>query len=270
MNLILFLPALILGTLEGLTEFLPISSTGHLIIAGELFDFTGERAKTFEIVIQLGAILAVCWYYRAKLVDVARGITHNAITQRFLGNLALAFLPAAFLGVLLHRFIKDHLFHPITVAVALILGGVVILLVERSKGEARVHAVEDMRWPEALKVGCVQALALIPGTSRSGATIIGGLVFGLSRQAATEFSFFLAIPTMFAATCYESVNNWHLLQDGDLSLFGIGFTAAFISGLVAVKALLHFVKNHSFCVFAYYRIVFGGVVLSYFWLVPGS
>ncbi|MGH8491006.1 MAG: undecaprenyl-diphosphate phosphatase, partial [Gammaproteobacteria bacterium] len=173
MNLILFLPALILGTLEGLTEFLPISSTGHLIIAGELFDFTGEKAKTFEIVIQLGAILAVCWYYRAKLVEVARGITHNAITQRFLGNLALAFLPAAFLGVLLHRFIKDHLFHPITVAAALILGGVVILLVERSKGEARVHAVEDMCWPEALKIGCVQALALIPGTSRSGATIIG-------------------------------------------------------------------------------------------------
>ncbi len=263
---ILYFKALILGLLEGLTEFLPISSTGHLIIAGDWLQFTDEKSNVFKIFIQLGAILSICWFYRLKIMQVIRQLPHDAAAQRFTSNLAIAFIPAALLGLLFHKVIKDLLFNPFNVAIALIIGGGIILVVERTVvAKPRIETVEEMRWTDALKVGVAQAFALIPGTSRSGATIIGGLIVGLSRQAATEFSFFLAIPTMFAATSYDLYKNWGLLNSGDLAVFAIGFVAAFVSAFAAVKTLLHYVAHHTFTAFAYYRIVFGLVVLGYFW-----
>jgi len=264
-DIFLYLKALVLGLLEGLTEFLPISSTGHLIIAADLMSFTGEKAKTFEIVIQLGAILAVCWYYRAKIAEVITGLPSRPSARRFAVNVLIAFLPAVVLGLLFHEFIKAYLFHPFNVAIALILGGGVILLIENRPYAPRINDVDELRWTDALKIGLCQSVALIPGTSRSGATIMGGLLFGLSRQAATEFSFFLAIPTMFAATLYDLYKNWHLLHVQDLGLFGVGFLAAFLSAFFAVKFLLNFIAHHSFKPFAYYRIIFGVMVLLYFW-----
>ncbi|MEW6354226.1 MAG: undecaprenyl-diphosphate phosphatase [Pseudomonadota bacterium] len=266
MDTILYVKALLLGLVEGLTEFLPISSTGHLIIAADLMSFTGEKAKTFEIVIQLGAILAVCWHYRAKISSVAVGLARNdGAARRFIGNLLVAFLPAVFLGVAFHKIIKEHLFNPFNVALALIIGGGIILLIESRRAAPRIHSVDDMRWGDALKIGLCQSFALIPGTSRSGATIMGGILFGLSRQAATEFSFFLAVPTMFAATFYDLYKNWHLLHGDDVMMFTAGFIAAFASAFAAVKFLLHFIAHHTFKPFAYYRIVFGLIVLMYFW-----
>lgn len=254
-----------MGLIEGLTEFLPISSTGHLIIAGDLLGLDSEKAKTFEIFIQLGAILAVCWHYRSKITQVTVEITRGGQAARaFVLNLLLAFMPAACLGVLFHEAIKTHLFHPVKVAIALVVGGLVILFIERRERLPKICTVDEMRWVDALKIGCVQALALIPGTSRSGATIIGGLVFGLSRQAATEFSFFLAIPTMLAATLYALAKGWQALGSQDVAIFAFGFLASFISALLAVKGLLHFVANHSFRVFGYYRIAFGLLTLLYF------
>ncbi|MBS0496215.1 MAG: undecaprenyl-diphosphate phosphatase [Proteobacteria bacterium] len=261
MDLALLLKALILGVVEGLTEFLPVSSTGHLILIGDLLDFTGERAKVFTIAIQLGAILAVCWEYRAKVIEVVRGIGANPAANRFVVNLMIAFLPAAILGLLFIKTIKSYLFHPVPVATALIVGGLLILWAERREHVIEVEQVDDMDWKHALKVGLAQCLALIPGTSRSGATIIGGLFFGLSRKAAAEFSFFLAIPTMFAATFYDLFKNRELLDWNDLTLIAAGFAAAFFSALVAVRALLRFVSNHDFTVFAWYRIIFGIVIL---------
>lgn len=262
MDPLLLFKALILGVIEGLTEFLPISSTGHLILFGDLLDFTGERAKVFTIAIQLGAILAVCWEYREKIISVVRGIGTNPAANRFVVNIIIAFLPAAILGLLFIKTIKYYLFHPIPVATALIVGGLLILWAERRAHTIEVETVDDMDWKHALKVGCAQCLALIPGTSRSGATIIGGLFFGLSRKAAAEFSFFLAIPTMFAATCYDLFKNRELLEVDDLSLIAVGFVAAFLSALVAVRGLLRFVSNHDFTVFAWYRIIFGCVILA--------
>jgi undecaprenyl-diphosphatase len=257
--------AAILGIVEGLTEFLPVSSTGHLIVVGSLLGYTGEKAKLFEIVIQAGAILAVCWEYRAKLFDVARGLFNDAVAQRFVVNLFIAFLPAAILGLALGNAIKARLFAPVPVAAAFIVGALVILWAERRqrrKPEAvRIDRVDDMRWTDALKVGCAQAFALIPGTSRSGATIIGGMLFGLSRKAATEFSFFLAIPTLFAATGYEFVRNRHLLASGDLSMLTVGFVTAFVSAFFVVRALLRYVAHHDFIPFVWYRIAFGLVIL---------
>ena len=261
-----YLKALLLGTLEGLTEFLPISSTGHLIIAEDLLGFTGERAKSFAIFIQLGAILAVCWYYRHRIWNIGRRFPQDPAARGFILNLAVAFMPAAILGLMLRHAIKQYLFHPFTVACALIVGGFIILLIEHLARQPRIQTVDDIRWQDALKVGCAQAFALIPGTSRSGATIMGGLVFGLSRPAATEFSFFLAIPTMFAATGYDLIKSWQILQPSDLGLFGIGFLAAFGSAFVAVKALLSYITNHNFSVFAYYRLLFGLMVFVYFWV----
>ena len=261
MDLALLLKALILGVVEGLTEFLPVSSTGHLILFGDLLDFTGERAKVFTIAIQLGAILAVCWEYRAKVIEVVRGIGTSPGANRFVVNLMIAFLPAAILGLLFIKTIKFYLFHPIPVATALIAGGLLILWAERREHVIEVEQVDDMDWKHALKVGLAQCLALIPGTSRSGATIIGGLFFGLSRKAAAEFSFFLAIPTMFAATFYDLFKNRELLDWNDLTLIAAGFAAAFFSALLAVRGLLRFVSNHDFTVFAWYRIVFGIVIL---------
>jgi undecaprenyl-diphosphatase len=258
--------AAILGIVEGLTEFLPVSSTGHLIVAGSLLGYTGEKAKLFEIVIQAGAILAVCWEYRVKLIAVAAGLFRDRAAQRFVANLFIAFLPAALLGLAFANAIKARLFAPVPVAAAFVVGAFVILWAERrqkSKPDTvRVGSVDDMRWPDALKVGCAQAFALIPGTSRSGATIIGGMLFGLSRKAATEFSFFLAIPTLFAATGYEFIRNRHLLAGGDLSMVAVGFVTAFVSAFFVVRALLRYVAHHDFVPFAWYRIAFGLVILG--------
>jgi len=258
--------AAILGIVEGVTEFLPVSSTGHLIVAGSLLDYTGEKAKLFEIVIQAGAILAVCWEYRAKLFAVAAGIFRDRSAQRFVLNLFVAFLPAAILGLAFGSAIKANLFAPVPVAAAFIAGAFVIFWAEwrtrRNPGSVRIDRIDDMRWPDALKVGIAQAFALIPGTSRSGATIIGGMFFGLSRTAATEFSFFLAIPTLFAATGYEFVRNRHLLAGGDLSMVGVGFVTAFVSAFFVVRGLLRYVAHHDFVPFAWYRIAFGLFILG--------
>ncbi|GAB3625379.1 UDP pyrophosphate phosphatase [Pandoraea terrae] len=268
MELLLAFKAIILGIVEGLTEFLPVSSTGHLILAGSLLDFNDEKGKIFEIVIQFGAILAVCWEFRAKIVQVVVGLGTERKARRFALNVIVACLPAIALGLLFGKKIKAVLFNPIPVALAFIVGGFVILWVERhnrkkaEQGEpARVNAVDDITLADAFKVGCAQCLALIPGTSRSGATIIGGMLFGLERKVATEFSFFLAIPILFGATVYELYKARALLSASDLGLFGIGFVAAFISAFICVRWLLRYIASHDFTVFAWYRIVFGVLVL---------
>jgi undecaprenyl-diphosphatase len=262
MDVTLLLIALILGIVEGLTEFLPISSTGHLIIVGDLLGYNDEASKVFKIVIQLAAILAVCWEYRARLLTVAGGLRSDRKSQHFVWLLLLGFLPAAVLGLLFHSTIKGALFNPLTVATALVVGGLIILYVEKRAYQPRLHDINEMRWQDALKVGFAQALAMIPGTSRSGATIMGGLLFGLSRKTAAEFSFFLAIPTMFAATAYDLYKNWALLRLEDLPVFAVGFVASFIAGMWAVKGFIKFISNHTFVAFAWYRIVFGLVVLA--------
>lgn len=263
MDYLILLKALILGVVEGLTEFLPISSTGHLIIIGSLLDFNDARGKVFEIVIQLGAILAVVWEFRAKLGVVTRGmLVRDPAAWRFATNVLVAFMPAVVLGLLFHDVIKTYLFNPYTVAIALIVGGLVILWVEKRAFHPKIQAIEEMRWQDALKVGLAQSVAMFPGVSRSGATIMGGMLFGLNRSVATAFSFFLAIPTMFAATVYDLYKNWHLLSVADLPLFAAGFVAAFVSAYLAVAALLKFVSNHTFVGFAWYRIVFGVLVLA--------
>jgi undecaprenyl-diphosphatase len=262
LDTLLLFKAFILGIVEGLTEFLPISSTGHLILAGDLLNFNDDKGKVFEIVIQLGAILAVCWEYRHKLLDVIRGLPTEKAARRFVFNLLIAFLPAAVLGLLFIKAIKAHLFAPVPVALAFIVGGVLILWAERRQHRITVERVEDMTWRDALKIGFAQALALIPGTSRSGATIIGGLFFGLSRKAATEFSFFLAIPTMFAATFYDVFKHRDQLHFDDLGMFAVGFVTAFVSAFLAVRGLLRYISRHDFSIFAWYRIVFGLVVLA--------
>lgn len=253
--------ALILGIVEGLTEFLPVSSTGHLILVGQLLDFNDERGKVFEIAIQFAAILAVVWEYRARLGHALASVTSEPASRRLAMNLAVAFLPAAVLGFLFIKQIKFYLFNPIVVASALIIGGVLILWAERRQHVIRSETVDDIGWRDALKVGFAQAVAMIPGTSRSGATIIGGLFFGLSRRAATEFSFFLAIPTMFAATLYDVYKHRDLFSAGDIGLFAVGGAASFISALLAVRGLIRFISHHDFTVFAWYRIVFGALVL---------
>lgn len=256
--------AVILGILEGLTEFLPVSSTGHLIIAADAMDFEGDRAKTFEIFIQLGAILAIVWNYRARVLHVATHAFREPAATRFVVNLFVAFLPAAIFGVLFHSKIKTDFFNPVSVASALIVGAFVILLVEHRYRRPRINHVDEMTWVDALKVGLAQSMALFPGVSRSGATIIGGLIFGLSRTAATEFSFFLAIPTMLAATSYDLYKSRDILDWSDIPVFATGFLCAFVSALVVVRLFLKWVAKHSFKPFAYYRIVLGVVVLWYF------
>ena len=253
--------ALILGVVEGLTEFLPISSTGHLILAGDLLGFNDERGKVFDIVIQTGAMLAIVWEYRARFAKVLAGVFNDAQAQRFVLNLAVAFMPAAVLGLAFGKLIKAHLFRPVPVALAFIVGGLVILWVERRPRKSVIENVEDMNWKDALKVGCAQAFALIPGTSRSGATIVGGMLFGLSRRAATEFSFFLAVPTLVAAGAYDLLKHRSLLNFGDFGIFAVGALTAFVSAFLCVRWLLRYITNHDFTVFAWYRIVFGAVVL---------
>ncbi len=246
------LHALILGIVEGLTEFLPVSSTGHLILAGNLLGYGGERAGVFYVAIQTGAMLAVVWEYRARFfrVDV-----------QLWRNLLVAFIPAAALGLLFGGFIKAQLFGPVPVAIAFIVGGIVILLVDRGQRVARVESTQAMTWLDALKVGIAQCFALIPGTSRSGATIIGGMLFGLSRPAATEFSFFLAVPTLIAAGAYDLWKNWNLFHAADLAPFAVGLAAAFVSAFIVIRWLVRYVATHDFRPFAWYRIAFGIAVL---------
>lgn len=265
MDLILLLKAFLLGLVEGATEFLPISSTGHLIIVGDLLHFNDDKGKIFEIVIQLGAILAVCYEFRKRLFTTVTQVTKQVSAQRFITNLFIAFLPLAILGLAFHHYIMQYLFSPITVAIALIVGGFAILLIENNVKPPVTLNVEVLSAKQALQIGFAQALALVPGVSRAGATILGGMLFGLSRQTATEFSFFLAIPTMFAATAYDLLKNYKLLSLSDTPMFIVGFTTAFISALMVIKMLLRFVATHDFKVFAWYRIIFGAIVLLYFW-----
>ena len=261
MDATIILHAFILGIVEGLTEFLPVSSTGHLILVGDLLHFNDEKGKVFEIVIQFGAILAVAWEYRARIVHLLLGLPRQAEAQRFFINLGIAFLPLAILGLLFHQAIKARLFQPIPVALAFIIGGFIILWAERRQHRVRIEEVEQMRARDALWLGFAQALALIPGTSRSGATIIGGLFLGLSRRAATEFSFFLAIPTLTAATFYQAYKERALFSAGDLPMLAVGFVAAFIAAFICVRWLLRYISSHDFVPFAWYRVVFGLLVL---------
>jgi undecaprenyl-diphosphatase len=260
-DLLLLLKALILGIVEGITEFLPVSSTGHLILTGDLLDFNDERGKLFEIVIQSGAMLAVCWEYRAKIGSVVRGLPREPAAQRFALNILVAFLPLAVIGLLFGKAIKAHLFNAPVVAAAFIIGGLVILWAERREHRIRIESIDDLSLADALKLGLAQALALIPGTSRSGATIIGGLFFGLSRRAATEFSFFLAMPTLIGASIYQLYKERALLSFDDLGMWVVGFVASFISAFWAVRGLLRYISTHDFSIFAWYRIAFGIVVL---------
>jgi undecaprenyl-diphosphatase len=272
MDIALYLKAAILGIVEGLTEFLPVSSTGHLIIAGQLLDYSDDKAKVFDIVIQSGAMLAIVWEYRARFARVFTGLAGDPGAQRFAANLVVAFLPAAVLGLALGGLIKAHLFHAVPVAAAFITGGLIILWVERSPRRTTVEGVDDMTWQDALKVGFAQSLALVPGVSRSGATIIGGMLFGLSRRAATEFSFFLAVPTLIAAGAYDLYKHRALLDSGDAGVFSVGFVVSFFSAFLCVRWLLRYIASHDFIVFAWYRIVFGVIVLasSYTGLVDWS
>jgi undecaprenyl-diphosphatase len=259
-----------MGLVEGFTEFLPISSTGHLILAGSLLDFNQQVSKdvmsVFDIAIQAGAIFAVCWEYRHRIAAVVSGLGNNRNAQKFALNVVIAFLPAAALGLVFGKMIKERLFTPEVVAAAFIIGGIIILLVERrartNPVAVRVHSVDDMTPFDALKVGCAQAVALIPGTSRSGATIIGGMMLGLSRKVATEFSFFLAIPTLLGATVYSLYKARDLLSAHDVPLFGIGTLAAFVSAFLCVRWLLRYISSHDFTFFAWYRIVFGLLVIA--------
>jgi undecaprenyl-diphosphatase len=269
MDLYLLLKAVILGVVEGLTEFLPISSTGHLILVGDLLNFNDERGKAFEVIIQFGAILAVCWEFREKLLKVALSFSSNANSRRFVLNLLIASIPAMGLAFLFGKYIKEVLFAPIPVASAFIVGGLVIFWAERrqeraSLAKSHIHSVDDLSPLDALKVGLAQCAALIPGTSRSGATIIGGMLFGLPRTVATEFSFFLAIPVIGGATAYELLKLWKnpVAISGEFGLaIAIGFISAFISAFICVRWLIHYVAHHNFIPFAWYRIAFGLIVL---------
>lgn len=253
--------AVVLGLVEGATEFIPVSSTGHLIVAGHALRFTGERASTFEIFIQLGAILAIVWIYRERFRSVLVSLGREPASRRFATNLVLGFLPAAVLGVLVHHWIKARLFTPVVVGWAFIAGGIVMLLVERWAPAPRVQDAADIPPRLALGVGFAQVLALIPGVSRSGATIIGGYVLGLSRTAATEFSFFLAVPVIAAAAVFDLLKSLDVLQASDVPVFALGFLVAFVSALVVVKAFLRFVAHHTFVVFGWYRIAAGVILL---------
>lgn len=273
MEFLVLLKAAILGIVEGLTEFLPISSTGHLIVASSLLRFTGEKVPTFEIAIQTGAMFAVIWEYRARLAAIVAGISRERSAQRFALNVLIAFIPAVVLGLALGGLIKARLFHPVPVALAFVIGGLIILWVERRHhrafGErdlqgarvARVESVDDMSPLDALKIGLAQCAALIPGTSRSGATIIGGMLFGLSRKAATEFSFYLAIPTLIGAGVYSMWKQRELFVAADIPTFAVGLVFAFASALLCIRWLIRYLSTHDFSVFAWYRIVFGGVIL---------
>ncbi|MDP3777973.1 undecaprenyl-diphosphate phosphatase [Methylotenera sp.] len=262
MDILLLLKAALLGVVEGATEFLPISSTGHLILAGDLLNFMNhEKRNVFDIAIQLGAILAVVWEYRRRFVSTFAGIGRDPIANRLIINLAIAFLPLAILGLTFGDTIKTHLFKPVPVALAFIIGGFIILWAEKRTHTVTIETVDDIRPIDALKLGLAQAVALIPGMSRSGSTIIGGLFFGLSRKAAAEFSFFLAVPTLGIASIYSMYKDRALLSMDDMGAWAMGFIFSFISAMIAVRALIRYVSNHDFTIFAWYRLVFGLIVL---------
>lgn len=259
------LKALFLGLIEGLTEFLPISSTGHLILFGHLIDFQSDSGRAFEVIIQLGAILAVCWLYRQKIVDLLKGFFSGDMhARRFAVNVFLAFLPAVVIGIFAVDFIKQVLFSPLVVACALIIGGLIIFAVEAKEFKPKTVEATDITFKQAILVGFAQCLAMIPGTSRSGATIIGGMLSGLSRKAATEFSFFLAMPTMLGAATYDLIRNASVLSSDNMMNIAAGFAAAFIAALLVVKALVKFVEKHTLRVFAWYRVILGVVLLIVF------
>lgn len=253
--------AAVLGLVEGATEFIPVSSTGHLIVVSDWLGLVDERSKTFGIFIQLGAILAIVWLYRQRLARTVLAARHDPPSRRFLANLLIAFLPAAMVGFAVHDWIKERLFNPTVVAVALILGGVLILLIERIAPRTRFEDPTRLPPRTALGIGVAQVLSLIPGTSRSGATIMGGYVLGLSRTAATEFSFFLAIPIMLAATTYDLLKSLSVLAPSDFPMFAVGFLVSFLSARFVVRAFLTYVSHRSFAAFAWYRIAFGAVLL---------
>jgi len=264
MDLLLLLKAAVMGVVEGLTEFLPVSSTGHLILAAALLNLSGEKIKVFEVVIQTGAIMAIISFYLEKLWSTLVGLPRERVAQRFATNVLIGFFPAAFLGFLFIGVIKGVLFNPIVVATSFIVGGLVILWAEALQKRGippRIDSVDDMRWTDALKVGLVQCIALIPGVSRSGATIIGAMLLGFSRRAATEYSFFLAIPVLVGAAVYDLYKHRHLLEVADIPFFAVGLITAWLSAWVCVRWLLRFVSTHTFVPFAWYRIVFGGLIL---------
>jgi undecaprenyl-diphosphatase len=273
LDIVLLGKALVMGVVEGLTEFLPISSTGHLILTASLLNFTGEMVKVFEVAIQSGAMLSVIWEYRQRLGRTVSGLGHDPVARRFAMNVLIAFLPAVVLGLAFGKIIKEHLFHPVPVAMAFVVGGLIILWVEArhkrlyggldtaGQRHARVETVDDMSYLDALKVGFLQCLALIPGTSRSGATIIGAVVLGFSRKAATEFSFYLGIPTLMGAGAYSVYKQRDALRWEDLPVFAVGTVVSFFAALVCIRWLIRYVSTHNFVPFAWYRIVFGGIVL---------
>ncbi|MFO1212843.1 undecaprenyl-diphosphatase [Paenacidovorax caeni] len=266
MDIVLLLKAAIMGVVEGLTEFLPISSTGHLILAGALLGFDDAKAKVFDIAIQTGAIFAVILVYWERIRTTVAALPTQRQAQRFALNVLIGFLPAVVLGLLLGKAIKAHLFTPVVVASTFIVGGFIILWAERRQQAAvRIQSVDEMGPLDALKVGLVQCLAMVPGTSRSGATIIGGMLLGLSRKAATDYSFFLAIPTLIGAGVYSLYKERALLSVADVPLFTVGLVFSFISAWLCVRWLLRYISSHSFVPFAYYRIVFGLVVLLTAW-----
>ncbi len=266
MDIVLLIKAAIMGIVEGLTEFLPISSTGHLILTGALLGFDDDKAKVFDIAIQTGAILAVIIVYWAKIRSTIVLLPNSKRAQRFAANVFIGFLPAGIIGFTVYKAIKAHLFNPPVVAGAFIIGGFIILWVEKiAKPVPRIHDIDDMSGLDALKVGLVQCLGMIPGTSRSGATIIGGMLLGLSRKVAAEFSFFLAIPTLVGAGVYSLYKERALLSMADLPLFGVGFVVSFIAAWLCIRWLLKFIATHDFVGFAYYRIAFGLVVLATAW-----
>jgi len=269
LDIALLIKAAIMGVVEGLTEFLPISSTGHLILAGALLGFDDDKAKVFDIAIQTGAIFAVILVYWKKIRDTVLALPSDRQAQRFALNVLIAFLPAVILGLLFGKAIKAHLFTPVVVASTFIIGGFIILWAERRQQRnptlAHIHEVEQMTPLDALKVGLAQCLAMVPGTSRSGATIIGGMLFGLSRKAATDFSFYLAIPTLMGAGAYSLYKERALLSLADVPLFAVGLVVSFLSAWLCIRWLLRYIATHSFAGFAYYRIVFGVVVLATAW-----
>ena len=269
MDITLLIKAALMGMVEGLTEFLQISSTGHLILAGALLGFDDDKAKVFDIAIQTGAILAVILVYWQKIRDTVVALPTHKQAQQFALNVLIAFVPAVLLGLLFGKAIKAHLFTPVVVASTFIIGGFIILWAEKRHAQAatapRIQDVDEMDWKDAVKVGLVQCLAMIPGTSRSGATIIGGMLLGLSRKAATDFSFYLAIPTLIGAGAYSLYKERALLSPADLPMFSVGLVVSFLSAWLCVRWLLRFISTHNFNGFAWYRIVFGLVVLVTAW-----
>ena len=266
MDLELLAGALLLGLIEGLTEFLPVSSTGHLILAVDLIGFRGPPGQVFEVVIQLGAIGAVCWEYFGRFARAAAGFRHDPEQFRFVRNILLAFLPTVVIGAFAYSFIKAYLFDPWVVVAALVLGGVAILIIERNLPEPRHHSVEKMPAPTAFAVGLCQVVSMVPGVSRAGATIMGGLMLGMDRRTATEFSFFLAVPTMLAASVLDLYKNWEHMEGDNLLVIALGFAAAFVSALTVVRWLIGFVSRHGFAPFAWYRIAVGVVMATFLFL----